>query len=60
MQYNLRTRSKIIHKIRRFLIEHLDFVEVETPTLFKRTPGVSILNTGIRGASLTFNLNLDL
>ncbi|KAK6632478.1 hypothetical protein RUM44_007520 [Polyplax serrata] len=39
MQRNLRIRSKTIHKMRRFLIEHLNFVEVETPTLFKRTPG---------------------
>lgn len=40
MQYNLRLRSKIIHKMRKFLIENLNFVEVETPTLFKKTPGV--------------------
>ena len=46
MQHNLRLRSKIIHNMRKYLIEHLDFVEVETPTLFKRTPGVSALFFG--------------
>jgi len=25
----------------------LDFVDVETPTLFRRTPGVSIMNTSM-------------
>ncbi|CAH0627384.1 unnamed protein product [Chrysodeixis includens] len=39
MQKNLRVRSHMIHNMRRFLIEKHGFVEVETPTLFCRTPG---------------------
>lgn len=39
MQYNLRQRSQMLHKMRRFLIETHKFCEVETPTLFCRTPG---------------------
>uniref|UniRef100_A0A1I7XIF2 AA_TRNA_LIGASE_II domain-containing protein n=1 Tax=Heterorhabditis bacteriophora TaxID=37862 RepID=A0A1I7XIF2_HETBA len=35
----LRLRSEIVHKIRRFLIEDHGFIDVETPTLFRRTPG---------------------
>lgn len=42
MQYNLRLRSKLLMKMREFLINHREFVEVETPTLFKKTPGVII------------------
>ncbi|CAG9768342.1 unnamed protein product [Ceutorhynchus assimilis] len=38
MQKNLRTRSKIFMKLREFLIEN-HFIDVETPTLFKATPG---------------------
>ncbi|VVC26055.1 Hypothetical protein CINCED_3A015968 [Cinara cedri] len=38
MQYNLRLRSKLLMKMREFLINNRDFVEVETPTLFKKTP----------------------
>lgn len=41
MQKNLRMRSTLLMKMREFLINHLGFVEVETPTLFRRTPGVS-------------------
>ena len=37
LQYNLRFRSQFIHKIRLFFHEH-DFLEVETPLLFKSTP----------------------
>lgn len=40
MQYNLRLRSKLLMKMREFLINSREFVEVETPTLFKKTPGV--------------------
>lgn len=40
MQKNLRTRSKLIAKMREYLINECDFVDVETPTLFKNTPGV--------------------
>uniref|UniRef100_A0A8D8XRR9 Aspartate--tRNA ligase, mitochondrial n=1 Tax=Cacopsylla melanoneura TaxID=428564 RepID=A0A8D8XRR9_9HEMI len=39
MQHNLRFRSRFLMRVREFLINHRDFVEVETPTLFKRTPG---------------------
>lgn len=39
MQKNLRTRSKVLMKMREYLINHCAFVEVETPTLFRRTPG---------------------
>lgn len=39
MQNNLRVRSHMLHNMRRFLIERHGFVEVETPTLFCRTPG---------------------
>lgn len=40
MQRNLRVRSKFLMKMREFLINN-HFVDVETPTLFKATPGVS-------------------
>lgn len=40
MQRNLRLRSNLLMKMREFLINHSGFVEVETPTLFRRTPGV--------------------
>lgn len=39
MQKNLRLRSKVLMKMREYLINHSGFVEVETPTLFRRTPG---------------------
>ncbi|KAL8612644.1 hypothetical protein ACOMHN_044585 [Nucella lapillus] len=39
LQKNLRTRSKMVMKMRDFLANKHDFVEVETPTLFRRTPG---------------------
>ncbi|KAH8282115.1 hypothetical protein KR054_005483 [Drosophila jambulina] len=39
MQHNLRLRSAVIMKMREYLINYLGFVEVETPTLFRRTPG---------------------
>lgn len=41
MQKNLRMRSNVLMKMREFLINRIGFVEVETPTLFRRTPGVS-------------------
>lgn len=40
MQHNLRTRSNVLMKMREYLINQAGFVEVETPTLFRRTPGV--------------------
>lgn len=39
MQHNLRLRSSFLMKVRRFLCEEQGFVDVETPTLFRRTPG---------------------
>ncbi|KAJ9592823.1 hypothetical protein L9F63_015514, partial [Diploptera punctata] len=39
MQRNLRIRSKVLMKMREYLCNHCDFVDVETPTLFRRTPG---------------------
>ncbi|XP_075213401.1 aspartate--tRNA ligase, mitochondrial-like isoform X1 [Lycorma delicatula] len=45
MQRNLRLRSKFIMQMRDFLINHREFVEVETPTLFRRTPGVKYTGT---------------
>ncbi|KAL6743954.1 hypothetical protein Aduo_016935 [Ancylostoma duodenale] len=39
MQRALRLRSNVVHKMRRFLVEEAKFVDVETPTLFRRTPG---------------------
>ncbi|XP_030384596.1 aspartate--tRNA ligase, mitochondrial [Scaptodrosophila lebanonensis] len=39
MQHNLRLRSAVIMRMREYLINYLGFVEVETPTLFRRTPG---------------------
>lgn len=39
MQKNLRLRSNMLHNMRKFLVEEHGFVEVETPTLFCRTPG---------------------
>ncbi|VDL79260.1 unnamed protein product [Nippostrongylus brasiliensis] len=35
----LRMRSDVVHSMRRFLVEEAKFVDVETPTLFRRTPG---------------------
>ena len=43
MQRNLRTRSEMFMRMREFLVRRAHFVDVETPTLFKATPGVSIL-----------------
>ncbi|XP_054724608.1 aspartate--tRNA ligase, mitochondrial-like [Uloborus diversus] len=39
IQENLRLRSTILMKMREFLHDKHGFVDVETPTLFKRTPG---------------------
>ncbi|GMT08712.1 hypothetical protein PFISCL1PPCAC_9, partial [Pristionchus fissidentatus] len=39
LQSNLRLRSSVVHAARRFLVEQKGFVDVETPTLFRRTPG---------------------
>ncbi|XP_001847765.2 aspartate--tRNA ligase, mitochondrial isoform X1 [Culex quinquefasciatus] len=39
LQHNLRLRSQIIMKMREFMINRCGFIEVETPTLFRRTPG---------------------
>ncbi|TNN51365.1 Aspartate--tRNA ligase, mitochondrial [Liparis tanakae] len=39
MQKNLRMRSQLVMKMRDYLCNVHGFVDVETPTLFKRTPG---------------------
>uniref|UniRef100_A0A0C9QGP4 DARS2_1 protein n=1 Tax=Fopius arisanus TaxID=64838 RepID=A0A0C9QGP4_9HYME len=39
LQRNLRVRSQLLNKMRFFLIDDCGFVDVETPTLFRRTPG---------------------
>ncbi|TDH06336.1 hypothetical protein EPR50_G00130910 [Perca flavescens] len=39
MQKNLRLRSQLVMKMREYLCNVHAFVDVETPTLFKRTPG---------------------
>ncbi|KAM4655561.1 aspartate--tRNA ligase, mitochondrial isoform 1-T7 [Amazona ochrocephala] len=39
LQYNLRLRSRVVMKMREYLCNLHGFVDVETPTLFKRTPG---------------------
>lgn len=39
MQYNLRLRSQMVMKMREYLCTLHGFVDIETPTLFKRTPG---------------------
>ena len=38
MQHNLILRSKFVHSIRQFMKENR-FFDIETPTLFRRTPG---------------------
>lgn len=43
MQMNMRVRSRMLMDMRDFLVNKRNFVDVETPTLFKATPGVSIL-----------------
>lgn len=47
MQRNLRLRSNVLMKMREYLINAAGFVEVETPTLFRRTPGVSIIKNNL-------------
>lgn len=39
MSQNLRIRSKLIMSLRNCLVDKFGFIEVETPTLFKATPG---------------------
>ncbi|XP_004596358.2 aspartate--tRNA ligase, mitochondrial isoform X1 [Ochotona princeps] len=39
MQHNLRLRSRMVMKMREYLCNMHGFVDIETPTLFKRTPG---------------------
>ncbi|KAI8096502.1 tRNA synthetases class II-domain-containing protein [Halteromyces radiatus] len=38
LQNNIRLRSLMANTIRQYLIEHHQFTEIETPTLFKSTP----------------------
>ena len=42
MQRNLRLRSEMTMLMREYLVRQHGFVDIETPTLFKRTPGVMI------------------
>lgn len=44
LQKNLRMRSSLIMRMREFLIHECSFVDIETPTLFKSTPGVRLVN----------------
>lgn len=46
LQRNLRMRSRLMMKMREFLINECNFVDIETPTLFKNTPGVCFLKEG--------------
>ncbi|XP_006892743.1 PREDICTED: aspartate--tRNA ligase, mitochondrial-like [Elephantulus edwardii] len=39
MQYNLRLRSQMVMRMREYLCNLHGFVDIETPTLFKKTPG---------------------
>ncbi|VDN54119.1 unnamed protein product [Dracunculus medinensis] len=39
MQRNLRLRAKVVQNMRNYLDNEVNFVEVETPTLVRRTPG---------------------
>ncbi|XP_067846886.1 aspartate--tRNA ligase, mitochondrial isoform X2 [Heptranchias perlo] len=39
LQYSLRLRSQMVMRMREFLCNLHGFVDVETPTLFKKTPG---------------------
>ncbi|XP_055337313.1 aspartate--tRNA ligase, mitochondrial-like [Paramacrobiotus metropolitanus] len=39
MQRNLRLRSWLLQRMRRFLHDHAGFVDVDTPYLFRATPG---------------------
>ena len=57
MQRNLRLRSEIVMKMREYLVGH-GFVDIETPTLFRRTPGVSLLNH-LNISNITFCLYLQ-
>ncbi|KAM6327602.1 aspartate--tRNA ligase, mitochondrial [Podargus strigoides] len=43
LQHNLRLRSQVVMRMREYLCNLHGFVDVETPTLFKRTPGLSNL-----------------
>ena len=40
LQHNLRLRSHMTMKMREFLCYKNGFVDVETPVLFRKTPGV--------------------
>lgn len=40
LQRNLRLRSEFVAKMREYLVHH-GFVDIETPTLFRKTPGVN-------------------
>lgn len=58
MQRNLRLRSSLLMNMRDYLVNYAGFVEVETPTLFRRTPGVFIFFGSIILLTLSVSVNL--
>lgn len=55
MQRNMRARSQMLAAMREFLVHECNFVDVETPTLFKATPGVSTwMSGGLRTVQSAF------
>jgi aspartyl-tRNA synthetase len=58
MQKRIRFRSSFIARIREFLLKH-SFVDIETPSLFRRTPGGArefLVPTHIDGGGLFYAL----
>ncbi|CAF0734502.1 unnamed protein product [Adineta steineri] len=58
MQERIRFRSEFISKVREFLLKH-SFVDIETPSLFRRTPGGArefLVPTHIQGGGLFYAL----
>ena len=60
MQKNLVTRSQFVNDCRQYLGKH-GFIDIETPTLFRRTPGnFSFLTKLLKGKDDRNNFNLFL
>ena len=58
MQNRIRFRSLFVSKIREFLLKH-SFVDIETPSLFRRTPGGArefLVPTHLQGGGLFYAL----
>ena len=58
MQERLRFRSSFIARVREFLLKH-SFVDIQTPTLFRRTPGGArefLVPTHLEGGGLFYAL----